>query len=152
MCEQSCPLDCSKVEHSDLYLSWPATTQNGAHRRSWPHWTDSMRQSRRPHRGLSSCAELSLSPSGWQWRRVPACTQTLLHRHPWNSKMIKGDYFVAFLWMSCNREDGISAKSKCSCSVCGKTGVSKSSKNGVFYKSSYLRFDFFISMQNWFFL
>ena len=27
-------------------------------------------------------------------------------------------------------------------------GVSKSSKNGVFYKSSYLRFDFFISMQN----
>ena len=28
------------------------------------------------------------------------------------------------------------------------SGVSKSSKNGVFYKSSYLRFDFFISMQN----
>ena len=27
-------------------------------------------------------------------------------------------------------------------------GVSKSSKNGVFYKSSYLRFEFFISMQN----
>ena len=31
-------------------------------------------------------------------------------------------------------------------------GVSKSSKNGVFYKSSYLRFEFFISMQNWVFL
>ena len=28
------------------------------------------------------------------------------------------------------------------------SGVSKSSKNGVFYKSSYLRFEFFISMQN----
>ena len=31
------------------------------------------------------------------------------------------------------------------------TGVSKSSKNGVLYKSSYLRFEFFISMQNWVF-
>ena len=32
------------------------------------------------------------------------------------------------------------------------SGVSKSSKNGVFfYKSSYLRFEFFISMQNWVF-
>ena len=30
-------------------------------------------------------------------------------------------------------------------------GVSKSSKNGVFYKSSCLRFEFFISMQNWVF-
>ena len=28
------------------------------------------------------------------------------------------------------------------------TGVSINSKNGVFYKSSYLRFEFFISMQN----
>ena len=32
--------------------------------------------------------------------------------------------------------------------VCQASGVSKSSKNGVFYKSSYLRFEFFISMQN----
>ena len=28
------------------------------------------------------------------------------------------------------------------------TGVSKSSKKGFFYKSSYLRFEFFITMQN----
>ena len=34
------------------------------------------------------------------------------------------------------------------CQEVGGPGVSKSSKNGVFYKSSYLRFDFFISMQN----
>ena len=28
------------------------------------------------------------------------------------------------------------------------SGVSKSSKKGFFYKSSYLRFEFFITMQN----
>ena len=45
-------------------------------------------------------------------------------------------------------KDGIKDAEVFALSMDLSTGVSKSSKKGFFYKSSYLRFEFFITMQN----
>ena len=68
--------------------------------------------------------------------------QALLHRRR-NQKQVKCTF--QFFYCYCGNK---CASSLLSFTSCCSTGVSIISKNGVFYKSSYLRFEFLLGMQN----